>query len=398
MRGFIAHDAGKERWLLQLLSHHLAMDHTTLEAVIGEVQAYLLGRSGELPAPVPFRNFVAQARLGVSAAEHEAFFRGMLGDVDEPTLPFGLSDVQGEGRGIEEARLVLDAALSRRLRACARAQGVSAASLFHLAWAAVLARTSGRDDVVFGTVLFGRMQGGEGADRALGMFINTLPVRLRIGDEGVAASVRRTHAVLAELLRHEHAPLALTQRCSGVPAPLPLFSALLNYRYGSQENAEAQLAWEGIEALSAEERTNYPLTLSVDDLGEGFVLVAQVQQEIGAERICGFMRTALTHLAGALERAPETPVRRLEVLPEAERDQVVYQWNATDADYPADECVHELFEAQAARTPDAVAVEFEDQRLSYSELNARANRLAHHLHRAWRETRRPGGHLRGAQP
>ena len=247
----------------------------------------------------------------------------MLGDVDEPTLPFGLSDVQGEGRGIEEARLALDAELSQRLRAQARALGVSAASLFHLAWAAVLARTSGREDVVSGTVLFGRMQGGEGADRALGMFINTLPVRLSVGDEGVAASVRRTHALLAALLRHEHAPLALAQRCSGVPAPSPLFSALLNYRYGSQEDAAGvQPAWEGIELLGGEERTNYPLTLSVDDLGEGFDLVAQVRPEIGAERICGFMETALTHLAGSLERAPEMPVRRLEVLPEAERHRV----------------------------------------------------------------------------
>src|SRR5208282_4791106 len=304
----------------------------------------------------------------------------MLGDVDEPTLPFGLTDVQGEGRGIEEARVALDAELAQRLRACARALGVSAASLFHLAWAAVLARTSGRDDVVFGTVLFGRMQGGEGADRALGMFINTLPVRLAIGDEGVAAGVRRTHASLAALLRHEHAPLALAQRCSGVPAPLPLFSAMLNYRYSSQEDMpEALPAWEGIEALGGEERTNYPLTLSVDDLGEGFVLIAQAEPQIGAERICGFMETVLVHLAGALETAPETPVRSLEVLPEAERHRVLVEWNATEAEYPSDKCIHALFEAQAARTPDAVAVEFEDRRLTYGELNARANRLAHHL-------------------
>ena len=85
---------------------------------------------------------------------------------------------------------------------------------------------------------------------------------------------------LAELLRHEHASLALAQRCSGVPAPAPLFSALLNYRYSSQEDAAgAQLAWEGIEVLGGEERTNYPLTLSVDDLGEGFALVAQAQAD-----------------------------------------------------------------------------------------------------------------------
>ncbi|HEX3398966.1 MAG TPA: amino acid adenylation domain-containing protein, partial [Acetobacteraceae bacterium] len=364
MRGFIAQDGVHDRWLLLLLCHHLALDHSTLAALVGEIQAYRVGQVGELAPAVPFRNFVAQARLGVSAEEHEAFFRGMLGAVDEPTLPFGLLDVQGDGSDVAEARVALDPELARRLRERARALGVSAASLFHLAWAQVLARTSGRQDVVFGTVLLGRMQGGEGADRALGLFINTLPVRIAVGEDGVEASVRHTHGLLAELLRHEHASLALAQRCSAVPAPLPLFSALLNYRHSPKaEAADAFPAWEGIELLGGEERTNYPLTLSVDDLGDGFLLTAQVQKSVGAAPVCGFMRTALANLAEALETAPATPVRCIEVLPDAERHRVVVEWNATEAVYPRDKCVHELFEAQAARTPDAIAVEFGDQQL-----------------------------------
>ena len=205
----------------------------------------------------------------------------------------------------------LDSDLARRLRASARRLGVSAASLCHLAWAQVLAKVSGREDVVFGTVLFGRMQGGEGADRVMGLFINTLPVRISIGDEGVEASVRRTHALLADLLRHEHASLALAQRCSAVPAPAPLFSALLNYRHsprcGSRRPRPRDVqAWEGIRGLRGEERTNYPFTLSVNDLGEGFSLDAQTPASIGPMRICEFMRTALEALVDALETAPAT--------------------------------------------------------------------------------------------
>ena len=233
-----------------MLRHHLAGDHRTLEVMQEEIQAHLLGQAGQLPAPQPFRNLVAQARLGVSQEEHEKFFRKLLGDVEEPTAPFGLLDVQGDGTGIEEARLVLDSGLARRMRERARKLGVSAASLCHMAWAQVLARVSGREDVVFGTVLFGRMQGGAGADRVMGLFINTLPVRIRIGEEGAEESVRRTHEQLAELLQHEHASLALAQRCSGVPAPAPLFSALLNYRHsrGAARLAseEGKRAWEGI--------------------------------------------------------------------------------------------------------------------------------------------------------
>ncbi|HEX8431074.1 MAG TPA: condensation domain-containing protein, partial [Longimicrobium sp.] len=245
VRGYVARDEAGERWLLLLLLHHLISDHTTMEVVLGEVQAHLQGLAHTLPKALPFRNLVAQARFGVTPAEHEAFFSELLGDVDEPSAPFGLLDVRGDGSGVREARMEVDAALVARLRERARMLGVSAASLCHVAWAQVVAHASGRDDVVFGTVLFGRMQGGSGADRVVGPFINTLPVRMGMG-ESAAASVRRMQTLLAELLRHEHASLALAQRCSGVRSPDPLFSSLLNYRHGSRAGRSAA-AWEGIE-------------------------------------------------------------------------------------------------------------------------------------------------------
>ena len=175
LRLFVAHDPANDRWVMVYLFHHLSADHTTLEVMQAEVQAFLTGQGSDLPPALPFRNFVAQARLGMSRAEHEAFFGGLLADVEEPTAPFGLLDVQKDGSDIAEAHLRLDTDLAKRLRARARTLGVSAASLCHVAWGLVLARTSGQQDPVFGTVLFGRMQGGEGADRVLGLFINTLP-------------------------------------------------------------------------------------------------------------------------------------------------------------------------------------------------------------------------------
>jgi amino acid adenylation domain-containing protein len=234
---------------------------------------------------------------------------------------------------------------------------------------------------VFGTVLFGRMQGGAGADRALGMFINTLPVCIPVRGQGVEAGVRETHALLTKLLRHEHASLALAQRCSGVKAPAPLFTALLNYRHSApmETDIAAGQAWEGMHVLSGEERTNYPVTLSIDDLGDGFALTAQVSAGVKAERICEYMHTTLENLVQALETAPQTPVHRIEVLPTAERHQLLVEWNVTETDHPQDKCIHELFEAQVEETPDAVAVVFGDQQLTYRELNRRANQLAHYL-------------------
>ena len=247
----------------------------------------------------------------------------------------------------------------------------------------MLSRIAGRDDVVFGTVLFGRMQGGEGAERVLGLFINTLPVRIRVGETGVEESVRSTHAQLAQLLRHEHASLALAQRASRVAAPAPLFSSFLNYRHiaPAAQAAQGGHAWEGMRYLGGEERTNYPLVVSVDDLGEGLGLTAQAHAPIEPGRICDYMQVALERLVTALEKAPAAPLQSLEVLPAPERRQLLVEWNATRRDYGSEQRLHRLFEAQVERTPDAVALEYEGETLTYKELNARANQLARVLRR-----------------
>ncbi|MDR0192479.1 amino acid adenylation domain-containing protein [Pseudomonas yamanorum] len=374
-----AEDPRQQRVVAILLFHHIALDHTALDGVRHEMQASLLGLPEITDEATPYRNYVAQARLGVTEQEHEAFFREMLGDIHEPTLPFGLQDVQGDGSAIEEACEALSPALTQRLRTQARLLGVSAASMFHLAWAQVLACTSSQDTVVFGTVLLGRMQGGKGSDRALGMFINTLPLRVDIGGIGARAAVKATHARLTALLGHEHASLALAQRCSGVAAPLPLFSAMLNYRHSDSQQAAVSPAWQGIETLASEERTNYPLTLNVDDQGDGFRLTAMTPAQIGAQRICGYMQAALHGLVEALEQSPQLPLDRLSILGPQEREQLLFGFNATEVAYNLDQTLHGLFEAQVERTPDALAVKAGDQHLSYRELNARANQLAHHL-------------------
>lgn len=378
LRLYIARDERQGRWLMLILLHHLAGDHSTLQMICEEMQMLLQGRARELPAALPFRNLVAQARLGVPREEHEIFFRKLLGDIEEPTAPFGLMDVQGDGTGIEEARVEVDIAVAEALRREARKLGVSAASVCHLAWGRVVGHLSGREDVVFGTVLFGRMQGGEGSDRVMGLFMNTLPVRVNVGVEEVGVSLRRMHQGLADLLWHEHAPLALTQRCSRVPAPAPLFTALLNYRHNPNAEERSNV-WEGVESDRAEERTNYPFMLSVDDLGRGFLLTAQTPAWVGPKRVCDFMHTALKSLVAALEKEPSKAVCSLEILPENERKQVLHGWNDTEVKYPADKNVLELFEEQVTRSPESVAVIFEDAWLSYEELNRRANQLARRL-------------------
>jgi len=381
MKCVVTHDTANGRWLLLWLNHHLTIDHTTLEIMMREAQFHLLGEIDRLLEPLPFRNFVAQAQLRRERGEEEAFFREMLGDVEEPTAPYGLLELQGDGSEIEEARMEMEGMLAWRLRERARALGVSAASLCHVAWGRVLGRVCRREDVVFGTVLLGRMGGGEGSERVWGLFINTLPIRLFVGKESVERCVRETHVLLGELVKHEHASLAVAQRCSRVVAPTPLFSSLFNYRHsrrGAEQLPEDAQAWAGIEVLEFKDRTDYPLLLSVDDLGSGFMVTAQAVRPIEAGRICDYMRTALEQLVEALERAPETKVRTIEVLPEAERRQIVEEWNETAQEMPQTTLV-ELFEEQVERTPDAVAVVFAEESLTYRELSRRAGDLGCYL-------------------
>ncbi len=379
-----AKDPAQQRIVAMLLFHHMALDHSALDVVRHELQAFLHGTAGQLGHPVPFRNYVAQARLGVSEQQHEAFFQQMLGDVLEPTLPFGLQDVQGDGRGINELDWPLSDALNQGLRAQARLLGVSVASLFHLGWAQVLSALAGKSQVVFGTVLMGRLQGGHATDRALGIFINTLPFRVEVGSDDLRSAVKATHARLTGLLRHEHAPLALAQRCSGVAAPTPLFSALLNYRHsGTGNSSEAVAAWQGIETLRSDERTNYPLTLSVDDLGEGFVLRLLATTQVDPQRVCAYVQTALENLLSALEQAPHTALNQVSVVPAAEQHVLLHQFNAPQANLAPFSnhatTLHGRIEAQAARTPDAIAAVQLDRHMTYAELNQQANLLAHHL-------------------
>ena len=267
------------------------------------------------------------------------------------------------------------------MRDQARALGVSPATAFHVLWARVLAAVAGRDDVVFGTVLLGRMQAGPGADRTPGLFMNTLPVRVRVGAAGVADTVTAMHQQLAELLAHEHAPLSLAQQASGIPAPAPLFTSLFNYRHnqgqsqGQGDVRETEAGLQGVAMALVKDRTNYPVTVSVDDTGAGFVLAVQAVAPADPGRVCGMLLVTLEGLVTALEQASARPLWQVPVLDGAERERVVAGWNDTAADVPPGG-VGELVVAGARTWPDVVAVGCDEGWWSYRWLVERAGRLA----------------------
>ncbi|XP_031640002.1 uncharacterized protein LOC116351985 [Contarinia nasturtii] len=364
-------------WVVLQLFHHIISDHITLQQLNVEVQTIIERQNDQLATPTPFRHLVAQTRLGVSQAEHIQFFKKMLADVEAPTLPFGLNDVHDNGMELDVAHLDLPQELNNQLRLHARHWRVTLTSLCHLAWAQVVARASGSEKVVFGTVLLGRLQSGEGNDRAMGLLVNTLPLKVDIDGTTVEDAVRKTHARLSSLLEHEHATLALAQRCSGIPATLPLFSALMNCRHKSQ-TGQITVSIPGMSILGSERRTNYPLSLSVDDDDNSLSLTVKVVSSISAARVCGYMQQALVSLADALIYTPQQHIRTLTIMPQEEREMLLGSWNQMTVNFPPRR-LHELFQAQVERDGQAIAVECEGETLTYAELNIQANRLAHYL-------------------
>ena len=359
--------------------HHVVLDALALEVLREEWLDDLAGQATPHAPAVPYRNYVAQACQGAAQADHEAFFREQLGDIDTPTLAF---DTPGVAAGpAEQARRALPQALVERLRRQAQAAGVSLASLFHLAWARVLGVACDSERVVFGTVLLGRLQGGQGADRGIGMFINTLPLRVELGDRSVRQALRDTHARLLALLAHEQAPLALAQRWSGVPAPLPLFNAMLNYRHaaGQARQDARQAAWAGIDFEPIQGPGTYALTLDVDDFGNAVHLGISAPDTVGAARLAGLVEQTLTSLAEALDQVSEWPLHQVAVLDAEARRRLLTAANDTAQAHDLTQTVPALFADQVRRRPEAIALHADGVALCYRDLDAQATAVAHHL-------------------
>jgi acyl carrier protein len=311
-----------------LLLHHLFCDAVSMETLIAEVTACIRNRGLELPAPVQFRNHVARTLRRSGKRNADAFFRSSLGDFARPSIPFGLSHEHGRDGQVHEVRQQLPSVLTRRLRAQSRGFRVSTAAIFHVACGLVVSHTSQLDDVVFGTVFSGRLQSGIAAQGAIGMFINTLPLRMRLAGLTTAEAVSRTHRQLLELLAYEQVELTVAHRCSSVPGSTPLFSVLLNYIRRPQRD---DTGWGGddigISMLASRAWTNYPITFIVEDLGDEFVLVSQTQRSGDAGRILTYLAEAAQSVVEALENAPKQEVLALSILPDSERRRIIYGFN-----------------------------------------------------------------------
>ncbi|WP_260852740.1 non-ribosomal peptide synthetase [Flavobacterium anhuiense] len=364
---------------LIVYQHHLIIDHVGMEKIISEIRMYLSGKGDSLGVPVLYRDFIGHTLHAQRMNDGETYFKTLLGGIEEPTYPFELSNVLGDGRGIEESHTVLSKELSKALRKLVATHAISPAVLFHAAYGLVVARCSNREYAVFGSLFSGRLQGSLGAADSLGLFINTLPVLVDLKGS-VWEYIDQVKVLLGDLLSYEQTPLSVIQGWSGIGNDKAFFSALLNYRHSgvSLPEEDSEEFDSGITILGGHERTNYPFTLSVDDFGDDFAITAQIEASIGSDRILVYMENALGVLLEGLKNE-ELNINALSILSEEESHQLLDVFNDTTVGYPKDKTIIELFEEQVMNIPDAVAVVYEGEELSYRELNERSNQLGRYL-------------------
>src|SRR5919109_2303073 len=367
--------------------HHLLMDGWSLSLVLKEIlafyESYCRGRELSLESPRPYRGYIAWLRQQ-DLAQAEEFWREALRGLTAPTpLPIGRSAgalLEGAPRYAEQG-LELSAAVTGRLRALARGQHLTLNTLVQGAWAVLLSRYSSEEEVVFGVTVSGRPAELAGVEAMVGLFINTLPVRVQVPREArLVPWLEQLQGQQVEREQYAYSPLVALQGGSEVPRGVPLFESLVVFENYPVQSSLIELR-NGVEIqeLRMVERTNYPLTVVAGIVGAQLGL--KVVYDGG--RFEGATITRLgAHFQNLLRGIVEDPGRRLGELPllsAAEREQLLVGWNATATDYPQERCIHELFELQVERSPEACAVVYEEQHLTYRALNARANQLAHTL-------------------
>ncbi|MFL6293499.1 MAG: amino acid adenylation domain-containing protein, partial [Thermoanaerobaculia bacterium] len=357
-------------------SHHLIFDGWGFPLILSEVFAFYRDPGLQLPPARSYRDFIAWlAQRDDSDAERH--WREALRGFAEPT-PVPFDHAAGAGDPVERS-VTLPAG---ELEALAHRLQVTLNTLVQGAWALLLSRYAQVSDVVFGAVVSGRPAELPGVESIVGLFINTVPVRVTIPeDEPSSAWLARLQEDQVGLRQHQWTPLSCIQALSEIPAGEPLFASLLAFEnYPVDPSVSAHLGELRIVDAELDERTNYPLTLTVMARGDLSIRLAADRRFEPAmvERLLAHLGNLLKALAADPDAGTERPPRELPMLSEGERRQVLVDWNDTAVPFPG--CsIPELFAEQAALRPDAVAVEQGDVRLTYGDLQERAERLARHL-------------------
>ncbi|MCM3338072.1 non-ribosomal peptide synthase/polyketide synthase [Paenibacillus sp. MER TA 81-3] len=373
----------EEAHLIVWTFHHLLLDGWSAQLVLGEVFAHyeaLATNRALQPAPVrPYHEYIGWLKQQ-SDEQAESYWRSVMAGFETPT-PLGLPEpaYMDDPTGMDTKKTKLSQAATASIQSMARSSQLTLGTIIQGAWAYLLSRYSGESDVVFGVTLAGRPANLVGVESMVGLFINTLPLRVKLSPEdSIAVWLEGIQQQLTDMRQYEYSPLVRVQGWSEVERGLPLFESLVvleNYPVDSKATDGSSGLW--IEDVRSVERPDLPLTV-VAVPGEEMTLSVLFERNRfspeAMERMLGHLQMVLEGMTSN----PMQPLSSLEILTEREREQLIVEWNDTAAEVP-EQPLHELFIEQAAKRPDDIAVISKSGAITYRELDALSNSLSYVL-------------------
>ncbi|MEI2579470.1 non-ribosomal peptide synthase/polyketide synthase [Scytonema sp. PRP1] len=365
-------------------SHHLLLDGWSLPLVFQDLlnfyQAISQGETFRYQPTVTYRNYIAWLQKQ-DQKQAEKFWKQKLQGFTAPThltVEKPLSDKDGISYG--EQKIQFTASLTTALQSFVRQNRLTLNNLVQATWALLLSRYSQETDVVFGATVSGREPSIVGIESMVGLFINTLPMRVQVAaDTQVLALLKDLQAQQIESEQYSYSSLADIQGWSEIKRGTSLFDSIVVF-----ENFPVDAARKSrndsfsIDNIQISQHTNYPLTVVAYPGQQLQIRMSYDTSQFDDAAIARMLGHFQTLIEGIIAN-PQQHLAQLPMLTAVEQQQLLVEWNNTQAEYPQNQCIHQLFEEQVQRTPDAVAVTFANQQLTYQQLNTQANQLAHYL-------------------
>ena len=383
---------GQEEHVLVLVQHHSVSDGGSMQVMVEElVQLYVgysQGRDVHLPAlPIQYADYALWQRAWMEAGEQErqmGYWRARLGG-EQPVLelPFDRPRPPTQSHRGASVEIALAPALVAALRTLAQREGVTMFMLLLASFQLLVHRYSGQSDVRVGVPTANRNR--VETERLIGFFVNTQVIRADIdGQMNVCALLQQVRTRTLEAQAHQDLPfeqLVVALQPERNLSHNPLFQVMFNHQADTRKAAGKQPPGAlQVSSLEWQSRTaQFDLSLDTRESGDGIWAALTYATDLFDPQTAARMARHWQHLLQGMVTHAQQPLGQLASLEADEQQTQVHAWNATARDYPLHCSVHQLIEAQVVRTPDAPALMFAGQTLSYAELNRRANRLAHRL-------------------
>ncbi len=382
---FILIKSGPDRFRLLWTFHHILMDGWSYPVITGEVlRAYNSISSDQTPVfqnPIPYKSYISWlAKQDKVSAEQ--FWRNELKGFGAPSHIKGIiaSKEVTEAIGTQEGIKYFSEEFTSRLIEFARKSQVTLSTLMQAAWALVISAYSGEKDVIYGGTVSGRPSGLPNVEKIVGLFINTLPVRVKIEkDEPLTSWLRSIQSKHIEREQYSYSSLADIQQWSELAPNTKLFDNILVFENYPSDPALAD-GGSKIKVLhiSAYEKTNYPLAILVAP-GKRLKLTVAYDENIYKDEFAEGILNAIEGALVSIIQGDTEKVSDISLLTPEREKELLYGWNDTKHDMPAERSVKELLESLTSGFTDEIALEFGNKTVTYKELNERSNRLANFL-------------------